>query len=146
MNVYKGGIKSQPRFRERVGIPRPNARRAPSSDSNSSNNTNTQMQRRMARARPGSNYYVPPNRTRSDDLPPEPRPNWINAIAETDIVKKNPNNENLENIATGDPMKKGIKLKCGHYVSKATLRGMVKSGRTLTCPYCREPIKKENLV
>lgn len=87
----------------------------------------------------------PDARSTVDELPAEPRPNWVNAIAETNIKKKKPNNENQVNLMTLEPMKKGIKLPCDHYISKSTLRGMVQSGRTLACPYCRRGFSKANL-
>lgn len=84
-------------------------------------------------------------------LPAEPRPNWVNAIAEVEVPRPASNdgnapNEGPVNLTTMEPMVRGVRLTCGHWISKDTLRGMVRTGRTLACPFCRELILPERLL
>lgn len=71
--------------------------------------------------------------------PPTHAP-WIDDIAEITIPNTvHPNNK--IDLLTLEPITRGVRLRCGHWVAKSTLQGMVRSRRRMECPFCRASIR-----
>lgn len=122
---------------------RTHARSTSSSESNTSSNGS-----RMSFSSPSSRNTSSNNNRNEYNLfsrvdPSQMTKAEVNAIPLQKIPKNAPEISKV-NLDTLEPMNKGIKLKCGHYISRATLKGLVTSKDKMKCPFCRREIKKDN--
>lgn len=114
-------------FRARPNVPIPNSRfgRHAIRPAISSNNENNQAPTGRRVARPNTSM------------------DWVDEIAEVRIPN-HVNKNNKINLMTLEPINRGVRLGCGHWVTKSTLQGMVKTRRAMVCPFCRRPIQASN--